>query len=67
MSTILLDFDGTLTDSAPGILASYRTMLRALGHEPDPTIDLGFVIGPAWTTSCRWCWRPMAIRGCRRR
>ena len=43
---ILLDLDGTLIDSKPGIVASFHTMLRALGHEPDPAIDLSFVIGP---------------------
>jgi phosphoglycolate phosphatase len=44
---ILLDLDGTIADSAPGILASYRATLRELGHTPDPAIDLNFVIGPA--------------------
>ena len=47
MSAVLLDLDGTLVDSAPGILASYRAMLRELGHEPDPAQDLSRVIGPA--------------------
>ncbi len=42
----LLDLDGTLTDSRPGIIASYHAALRSLGHEPDPAIDLTFVIGP---------------------
>jgi phosphoglycolate phosphatase len=44
---VLLDLDGTLTDSKPGIIASYEAALRALGHEPDPCIDLTFVVGPA--------------------
>ena len=43
---VLLDFDGTLTDSRPGILASYAAALRALGHEPDPAVDMTYVIGP---------------------
>jgi phosphoglycolate phosphatase len=43
---VLLDLDGTLTDSRPGIVASYHAALRSLGHEPDPAIDLTFVIGP---------------------
>ena len=47
MRTVLLDLDGTLTDSRPGIVASYHAALRTLGHEPDPGIDLTFVIGPA--------------------
>lgn len=44
--TVLLDLDGTLTDSRPGIVASYHAALRSLGHEPDLGIDLTFVIGP---------------------
>jgi phosphoglycolate phosphatase len=43
---VLLDLDGTLTDSRPGIVASYQAALRDLGHTPDPTIDMNFVIGP---------------------
>ncbi len=46
MTTILLDLDGTLTDSRPGIVASYHAALRDLGHAPDPAIDLTFAIGP---------------------
>ncbi len=45
-SSVLLDLDGTLVDSKPGIVASYWAALRDLGHEPDPGIDLTFVIGP---------------------
>jgi phosphoglycolate phosphatase len=45
-SHILFDLDGTLIDSKRGIFASYRTMLRGLGHEPDPAVDLNFVLGP---------------------
>lgn len=43
---ILLDLDGTLIDSQPGILASCRAALRALGHEPEPSLDVSAVIGP---------------------
>lgn len=43
---VLLDLDGTLVDSKPGILASHAAALRELGHEPDPAYDLTFVIGP---------------------
>jgi phosphoglycolate phosphatase len=46
VTTILLDLDGTLTDSRPGIVASYHAALRDLGHAPDPAIDLTFAIGP---------------------
>ena len=48
-STVLLDLDGTLIESKPGIVASYWAMLRDLGHEPDTAIDLDFVIGPVIT------------------
>lgn len=43
---VLLDLDGTLIDSQPGILASCRAALHALGHEPDDTFDIRHVIGP---------------------
>jgi phosphoglycolate phosphatase len=42
----LLDLDGTLIDSQPGILSSCRAALRALGHVPEPTMDLSAIIGP---------------------
>ena len=43
---ILLDLDGTLIDSQPGILSSYRAAaLRALGHVP----ELGSAASPART------------------
>jgi phosphoglycolate phosphatase len=35
--SVLLDLDGTLVDSQPGILASCLAALRAPGHEPDET------------------------------
>ena len=44
--SVLLDLDGTLVDSQPGILASCLTALRALGHEPDETLDIRRIIGP---------------------
>lgn len=44
--SVLLDLDGTLIDSQPGILASCRAALRALGHEPDEGFDIRRVIGP---------------------
>jgi phosphoglycolate phosphatase len=44
--SVLLDLDGTLIDSYPGILASCVAALRALGHEPDETLDLRHNIGP---------------------
>ncbi|MBP1845693.1 phosphoglycolate phosphatase-like HAD superfamily hydrolase [Rhizobium petrolearium] len=36
--TKLLDLDGALIDSQPGILASCGAALRALGHDTDPVI-----------------------------
>jgi len=44
--SVLLDLDGTLIDSHPGILASCLAALRALGHEPDETLDIRRTIGP---------------------
>jgi phosphoglycolate phosphatase len=43
---ILLDLDGTLIDSRPGIAASCEAMLCALGHTPDPSFDITPMIGP---------------------
>jgi phosphoglycolate phosphatase len=44
--SVLLDLDGTLIDSQPGISASCLAALRALGHEPDETLDIKRAIGP---------------------
>jgi phosphoglycolate phosphatase len=44
--SVLLDLDGTLTDSRPGILGSLDLALRELGHVPDPAYDLTWIIGP---------------------
>jgi phosphoglycolate phosphatase len=44
--SVLLDLDGTLIDSQPGILTSCRAALRALGHVPEPSLDLSAIIGP---------------------
>lgn len=44
---ILLDLDGTLVDSQPGIVSSCRVALSALGHPaPEPSLDLSAMIGP---------------------
>jgi phosphoglycolate phosphatase len=43
---ILLDLDGTLIDSAPGIHASCRAALQTLGHSPPPLLDMSGLIGP---------------------
>jgi phosphoglycolate phosphatase len=44
--SVLLDLDGTFIDTQPGILASCLAALRALGHEPDETLDIRRAIGP---------------------
>ncbi len=44
--SVLLDLDGTLIDSYPGILASCLAALRSLGHEPDDSLDIRGSIGP---------------------
>ena len=44
--SVLLDLDGTLIDSQPGIGASCLAMLRALGHRPDEALDVKRFIGP---------------------
>lgn len=43
---LLLDLDGTLIDSRPGIVASLHAAVRDLGHAPDPAEDLTWMIGP---------------------
>jgi len=45
-NSVLLDLDGTLIDSQPGIHASCLAALRALGHTPDETLDISRFIGP---------------------
>jgi phosphoglycolate phosphatase len=43
---LLLDLDGTLIDSRPGIVASIQAALADLGHAPDPAEDFTWMIGP---------------------
>jgi phosphoglycolate phosphatase len=43
---ILLDLDGTLSDSRPGIAACFRYMLAELGHDPATAGDLTWAVGP---------------------
>lgn len=45
-STILLDLDGTLSDSRPGIAGCFRYMLGELGHDPAAAGDLTWAVGP---------------------
>jgi phosphoglycolate phosphatase len=46
MTAVLLDLDGTLIDSRPGIGASCAAALRALGHTLEPEFDITPLIGP---------------------
>jgi phosphoglycolate phosphatase len=43
---LLFDLDGTITDSRPGIIASLRHALHALGREAPPEAQLLRFIGP---------------------
>ena len=45
-SVVLLDLDGTLVDSQPGIMASCRAAIRSLGHEAGDLLDARALIGP---------------------
>lgn len=56
--SLLLDLDGTLVDSQPGILASCRAALRSLGHEPGPSMDLASIIGPPMDDVMRYLLTP---------
>jgi phosphoglycolate phosphatase len=51
MQAILLDLDGTLADSRPGIEASMRFMLAEMGHDPAVAGDVTWAVGPpiAWS------------------
>lgn len=43
---ILLDLDGTLSDSQPGIAGSFRYTVAQLGHDPAAAGDLTWAVGP---------------------
>ena len=45
-STILFDLDGTITDSAPGILHRLARTLEILGHPVPPPSELVKFVGP---------------------
>ena len=44
--SVLLDLDGTLIASQPGVFASCFAALRALGHDPGEALDIKRAIGP---------------------
>jgi phosphoglycolate phosphatase len=45
-ASVLLDLDGTLSDSRPGIAASFRFTLAQLGLDPEAVGDLTWAVGP---------------------
>jgi phosphoglycolate phosphatase len=45
-AAVLLDLDGTLSDSRPGIEACFRYTLQELGHDPATAGDLTWAVGP---------------------
>jgi phosphoglycolate phosphatase len=46
MKAVLLDLDGTLSDSRPGIVACFGYTLQQLGHDPSAAGDLTWAVGP---------------------
>ena len=50
---VLLDLDGTLSDSRPGIVACFRHTLQELGHDPARTGDLTWAVGPPIAVSLK--------------
>jgi phosphoglycolate phosphatase len=52
-TAILLDLDGTLSDSRPGIEACFRHTLAELGHDPAVAGDVTWAVGPPIATSIR--------------
>lgn len=50
---VLLDLDGTLSDSRPGIEACFRFMLAELGHDPAAAGDVTWAVGPPIGVSIR--------------
>lgn len=46
VDAVLLDLDGTLSDSRPGISACFRYMLGEMGHDPATAGDLTWAVGP---------------------
>ncbi len=46
MLAILIDLDGTIVNSAPGIIGSYQHALRSMGVDCPAGEDLTWVLGP---------------------
>lgn len=49
--TVLLDLDGTLSDSRGGIAGCFRFTLSEMGHDPAVAGDLSWAVGPPIATS----------------
>lgn len=49
--TVLLDLDGTLSDSKAGIEGCFRHTLAEMGHDPVRAGDLSWAVGPPIATS----------------
>jgi phosphoglycolate phosphatase len=60
MAAVLLDLDGTISDSRPGIAACFRHMLAAMGHDPTTAGDVTWAVGPPIAVSIA---RLLAIYG----
>lgn len=52
-TAVLLDLDGTLADSRPGIESCFRHMLAELGHDPAVAGDVTWAVGPPIAVSIR--------------
>lgn len=53
MARAVFDLDGTLVDSAPGIIGCYRAALAQLGHELPADAGVATMIGPPLLDVCR--------------
>jgi phosphoglycolate phosphatase len=56
---VLLDLDGTLSDSRPGIAACFRHTLHELGHDPNAAGDLTWAVGPPIAVSLQRLLAPL--------
>lgn len=55
---VLLDLDGTLSDSRPGIASCFRHTLHELGHDPNAAGDLTWAVGPPIAVSLQRLLKP---------
>lgn len=61
MKTLIFDLDGTLVDSAPGIVASLTHAVRALGHDFTPSAGITHLLGPPMTQVMAQLLMPMEM------